>query len=134
DLTGTNNNGLAWFKNLAVAHGKPLTIPEWGTWNTSSNGGGEDPYFNQQMYNYIQDPANNVAWHIYFDVSASDGNHQISLAPSEPPTAFPNAAALFMQLFSVAPFVINNDIGTTGLAGGCTAFAVTGAGTGFASG
>ena len=132
--SGTSNNGLAVWKNIAVAHSKPLAIPEWGLCSGFSNAGLDDPYYIQQMYNFIQDPANNVAFHIYFDVWANDGNHQISQSPSEGPNVFPNASALFFQLFAVPPFTVNNDIGSTGLAGGCTAFAATGAGAGFLSG
>jgi len=134
DNVATLNNGLQAWDNIANTNSKPFAIPEWGTWNTSSNGGGDDPYYIQQMYNYIQNPANNVAWHMYFDVWASDGNHQLSTAPSEGPTAFPNSAALFTQLFAVPPFTTNNDIGTTGLTGACNAFSTTGAGGGFLSG
>ncbi len=134
--SGTNNFGLAWFTSLAATTSKPLCFPEWGTWGLGGDGrgGGDDPYYIQQMYNYIQNPANNVAWSIYFDVPASDGNHQLSSSASEGPTAFPNSAALFFQLFGVPPFPTNNDIGTTGLAGACYAFSTTGAGSGFLSG
>jgi len=130
--SGTNNNGLAWFENFAKTNGKPMAIGEWGMWALGGDGrgGGDDTYFVQQMYNFIQTPSNNVAFSIYFDV----GLNQISQAPTEPPSVFPTGRALFQQLFAVPPFAVNNDIGTTGLAGGCTAFAATGAGNGFLAG
>ena len=136
DNAGTGNNGLGWWANLANTNGKPFSIPEWGTWGLGGDGsgGGDDTYFIQQMYNYIQDPANNVAFHVYFDVWAGDGNHQLSQSPSEGPTNFPNSAALFEQLFAAPPLTVNNDIGTTGLTGACTAFTATGAGNGFLAG
>lgn len=128
----TSNYGLAWWKNFAVAHAKPLAIPEWGVCNRSDNHGGLDnPYFIQQMDNFIQDPANNVAFHVYFDVNAGDGSHQLTQLPGDATgTQFPNSALLFRKLFGVPPLPVNTDIGTTGLAGSSDPVTVTGAGTG----
>lgn len=102
-ISGTSNNGLAWWKNFAVAHGKPLVIPEWGCWDRNDNHGGLDnPYYVQKMYDFIQEPANNVYFHVYFNVSGSDGPHQLT-AYGGYVTPFPNAAALFQQLFRYNP-------------------------------
>jgi len=132
---GTANNGMAWFSAFAQSHSKPMCIPEWGVESRADGHAGLDnTYFVQQMYNFIQDPANNVAFHMYFDVNASDGGHQVVQYPGGSPTQFPNSAALFQQLFSAAPLPTNNDIGTVGLAGSETAFIVNGAGAGFLAG
>jgi len=129
---GTGNAGLAWWKNFAASHSKPLAIPEWGiTSRSDGHGGLDNTYYMQQMYNFIQDPANNVAWHMYFDVNAGDGGHQLTQLPGGGATAFPNAAALFRQLFGVPPLPVNTDIGTVGLTGGQTPFTTSGAGTGY---
>lgn len=140
--SGTQNNGLAVWKNLAVAHGKPLTIPEWGStarydegvFETPQHGGLDNPYYIQKMYDFIQDPANNVYYHSYFDIPAGDGHHQLTQLPGESATEFPNAAKRFRELFGLAPLTVNTDIGTVGLAGACTPTTVTGAGAGFLTG
>jgi|GEM_PF-698970 len=124
-------NGILAWKNIAVAHGKPFAIGEWGVCSRTDGQGGIDaPYFIQQMYNFIQDPANNVAFHIYFDVPASDGGHQLTSFPSMSGTPFPHSATLFRQLFGI-PLPVNNDIGTTGVPGSNDAVTVNGAGAGF---
>jgi regulation of enolase protein 1 (concanavalin A-like superfamily) len=130
----TSQNGILTWKNIAVAHGKPFAIPEWGIAARSDGHGGMDnPYFVQKMYDFIQDPANNVAFHIYFEVNAADGAHQLTSMPGRTATAFPNSAALFRKLFGL-PFPQNNDIGTVGLAGSNDPVTVKGAGAGFLSG
>jgi hypothetical protein len=88
---------------FATAHGKPIGFTEWGVWseagvNGSTPGGGDNPYFIQQMYNYINDPANNVAYTVYFEANPPGGNHKLCCAPSE--TEFPKSSALFQKLFS----------------------------------
>jgi len=133
--SSTSNNGLAVWKSLATTHSKPLCIPEWGICNrTDTHGGLDDPYFVQQMYNFIQDPANNVAFHVYFDVQAGDGHHQLTNVPGSTTTEFPNSAALFRQLFGVPALPLSNDIGTVGLSGSNTVMSISGAGTGLLTG
>jgi hypothetical protein len=61
-----------WFANFAQAHNKPLAIAEWGLWRDNRNSGYDNPYFIQQMYNWIN--SHDIAWHTYFmfgDVSHS---------------------------------------------------------------
>lgn len=137
DLSGTNNNGIAWWKAVAVAHGKPFAIPEWGLCvRTDTHGGLDNPYYIQQMYNLIQDPANNVYFHVYFDVQAGDGHHQVTPQPGFT-TEFPTAAALLRNLFAV-PGYGDADIGSPGTAGSASAttpnqVSVSGSGTGYAA-
>jgi len=127
--------GLKSWCAFAAAHSKPFTIPEWGiTSLTNGHGGNDNPYFIQQMYNFIQDPANNVYYHNYFDVNVSDGHHQLTQLPNGSATEFPNAAALFKKLFGIAPLPLDADIGTVGLAGSGGVVSVAGAGTGFVAG
>lgn len=52
------------------------------------------------MHAFICDPANNVAFHCYFDVQAPDGRHQLSPGvDGNEQTPFPRSATLFKQLF-----------------------------------
>ena len=73
-------NGLLWQSQFASDHGKPISFPEWGTGtNSSHTGGGDDPYFVEQMSNWIRQ--HNVVYQIYWDEKAgydaiiSDGEH-----------------------------------------------------------
>lgn len=98
----------AWYlttlRSFAAAHGKPLAIPEWGVAiRADGHGGGDNPYFVQNMHGFIADPANNVAFHSYFDVSAVDIDARLSdSVTGDVPTGatrMPQSAALFRQLF-----------------------------------
>jgi hypothetical protein len=87
---------LFLLRNFAAAHGKPLAFPEWGVAiRPDGHGGGDNPFYIQKMYDFIRDPANNVAYHSYWDVAASDLEAQLTGA-----TKFPQSAALFKKLFS----------------------------------
>ncbi len=57
----TEADGLNWLVSFGAAHGKPLSLPEWGLGITtrpagSGNvGGGDDPYFVNQIAGFIAD-------------------------------------------------------------------------------
>lgn len=90
------DHGLVFWRNFAQAHGKRLAIPEWGlTTRPDGHGGGDDPYYIEQMAAFIKDPANLVAWQNYFDFDAPDGSHRISGA-----TAFPLGAKAYQAAFT----------------------------------
>jgi len=96
---------LAALRNFAAAHGKPMAFPEWAVIiRPDGHGGGDNPHFIRKMHEFIMDPANNVLFHAYFDVSSGNRlDHRLSDAtggdrPSGP-TRMPNAAALFKELF-----------------------------------
>jgi hypothetical protein len=46
--------GLNWLAAFAKEHGKEVGLPEWGLWDTSNNGGGDDTYFINQMAAWIK--------------------------------------------------------------------------------
>lgn len=96
------SHGLAFWSKFAREHKKPLSIPEWGVSNREDKHGGLDnPHFIEQMHAFITDPANNVAFHCYFDVQAPDGHHQLSPGKDgNEKCEFPLAAAKFKELFS----------------------------------
>ena len=88
----TQAYGLQWQSDFATAHGKPMTFPEWGlSTRSDGHGGGDDPYFIQQMYDWIS--AHDVAHADYFEYDAPDGRHSLMNGQ------FPNAAAKFQALF-----------------------------------
>jgi len=98
--------GLAFWSAFARQHNKPLCIPEWGlNHRPDGHGGMDNVYFVEQMHAFINDPANRVAFHCYFDVNdAVGGSHQLSPGPQgsdkREGTEFPRAAARFRELFS----------------------------------
>jgi hypothetical protein len=104
----TANWGLQWQRDFAAEHGKPMSFPEWGlAIRDDGHGGGDDPYFIQQMASWIAQ--NNVAYHVYFDVDVSDGQHQLT------DSVFAQSAPVFLGLFgagSPAPPTTNST--TTG--------------------
>lgn len=91
------NWGLQDIDDFADQHNKPVGICEWGIvdrGNASDGGGGNDnPYFIEQMWNWIN--TNNVAWHVYFNVSAGDGDHDLYDT-----VKFPESAAKFQELWN----------------------------------
>jgi hypothetical protein len=89
------DHGLQYWANFAKAHGKPMTLPEWGLSNrvADNNGGGDDPYFIQQVFNFVSIPSNNVLFANYFNFKSPDGEHRLFGS-----TAFPQSAALFQKL------------------------------------
>ena len=106
----TNNekaNGLPYWVKFAAQHGKPLVIPEWGVClRGDKHGGLDNPFYVQQMFDFIHDPANNVFFECYFDVGAPDGDHQLCPDPNgKRQTKFPESAAKYKELFTlpVAP-------------------------------
>ncbi len=71
--------GLEFWSHFARAHGKRLAIPEWGlTRRSDGHGGGDNPYFVEQVHRFVSDPANRVAYLIYFEHDARDGEHRLT--------------------------------------------------------
>jgi len=87
DLNG--NHGLAFWSRFAAAHHKPMAIPEWGVTSlTNGHGGEDDPAFVDHMFDFMTDPANNVAYDHYFDWTSGAGDHKLTGT-----TRFPASAA-----------------------------------------
>jgi hypothetical protein len=86
------SRGLAYWSGFAAAHGKPLALPEWGLWARPDGiGGGDDPYYLEQMADFVADPANRIAWSAYFAFDNPDGRHSLA--------SFPDAERAFRELF-----------------------------------
>jgi hypothetical protein len=84
--------GLNWITQFAAEHHKPISVPEWGVTNrTDGHGGGDDPYFVQQMAAWFT--ANNVLYQDYFDFNMKGLQYKISTG------LFPNSAAEYIKLF-----------------------------------
>ena len=106
----TNNEkayGLPFWVKFAKEHNKPLTIPEWGVCiRKDKHGGNDNPYFIEQMFNFIYNPDNNVYLESYFDVTAGDGDHRLIPEPGKKgtpdvETKLPKSAAKYKELFTL---------------------------------
>ncbi len=97
------DHGLKFWYHFAVQHHKPFAIPEWGVCNRSDgHGGGDDALFVRNMYEFMT--THRVLFDVYFDVSAGDGDHQLSPGSNgKPTTVFPLASATFRRLFGGKP-------------------------------
>jgi hypothetical protein len=78
-------HGLSWVASFAAAHGKPITVPEWGLASTGPvrSGGGDDSYYITAMLSWMR--AHHVAYESYFNRK----DHTIS------GEAYPSAAAAY---------------------------------------
>lgn len=89
--------GLAWQANFAAQHHKQISFAEWALAydpNDPGAGGGDDPTFIQNMYNWFG--SHNTAFEDYFDADANGDDFGITTGNGE----FPNATALYEQLYS----------------------------------
>ena len=82
--------GLNYWLNFAIAHGKKLNVPEWGNLTTGGNPGGDDPAYVNDMYNFFKANAANLGYESYFNYSG--GIYW-------PTAAVPNAAAAYKASF-----------------------------------
>jgi hypothetical protein len=100
---GAEVGSLGWFVGLSERLDKPLSLPEWGLWDsrtlTLAEGSRDDPEYIQKMYDWMTDPANRIRWAAYFDVNVDDDTmHQ--LQPGwESGTVFPRASERYAELF-----------------------------------
>jgi hypothetical protein len=95
------DHGMKFWCDFARKQQRPFALGEWGVSNREDHHGGLDnPYFIEQMHAFITDPANNVAFHCYFDVQAPDGHHQLSPGKGgDEKIEFPKASERFKALF-----------------------------------
>jgi beta-mannanase len=64
-------NGLADIKQFAHAHGKQVSLPEWGL--TTKTGKNDNAYFIDQISNFTKDKDVDLAYQSYFDSPADLG-------------------------------------------------------------
>ena len=90
--------GLNWVAAFAKQHDKPISIPEWGLNETSTNGGGgDDGYFVSHMATWIKANATGPAilW------NTSGGTLPLDI-PNYTNGNSPNATAIFRAAFSIS--------------------------------
>lgn len=74
----TQQYGLQWLQQFAVAHDLQVGISEFGPSLRPTVGTGDDPYFITQFFNWFKGLGANAGFVCFFDVDASDGDHQIT--------------------------------------------------------
>ncbi len=88
------DRGLRFWAQFAEEHDKQLSLPEWGVWERPDGiGGGDNPWYIEQMAAFIGDPDHRVGYQAYFESDGVTGTHRLM-------TDFPEAAARFRELFS----------------------------------
>jgi hypothetical protein len=86
----TGSYGLNYWLNFATAHGKQFSVPEWGLEATDGDGGGDDPGYISDMYNFFASNSGTIAFESYFNYPG------FSLYG---PDQYPNSAAKYAQLW-----------------------------------
>jgi methionine-rich copper-binding protein CopC len=100
----TENWGLNWLSSFAAAHGKRMSMPEWGvSYRCDGHGGGDDPYFMDQLHNWFA--THDVAYEAYFQVDDSSCN-RFRLDSG----LFNNAAKEYQKLWGGAAQTVTNPV------------------------
>lgn len=78
----TNQYGLQWLQVFAAAHNLQVGIAEFGPSIRSNGtqvvGTGDDPFYVTSFFNWFKSLGNLAGYVTFFDVNASDGNHNIT--------------------------------------------------------
>jgi hypothetical protein len=93
----TGPYGLNFWRDFAVAHGKPLSVPEWGVYPGTSHAGhngGDNALYISKMHAFFTANASVMAYESYFNESAP--YYAGSLFA---PTQNPRAAAAYQERF-----------------------------------
>jgi hypothetical protein len=89
--------GLNWLVAFAREHDKEIGLPEWGLWSTSSNGGGDDSYFVNQMAAWIKSYATGPTIFWNYDNGA---DATVLTIPDETTGDVPDATSAFKSDFA----------------------------------
>ncbi|HVU72259.1 MAG TPA: glycosyl hydrolase [Mycobacteriales bacterium] len=84
--------GLTAWKKFAIAHGKLLSLPEWGLYGTET---GDSAFYIHKMHDFFATNANVLAYESYFNESQSYIQSSIS-----GPVQNPQASATYRALWS----------------------------------
>jgi hypothetical protein len=81
--------GLKFWADFAAAHGKKLSVAEWGNYPgpaSSGHGGGDNPFYIAKMLGFFRSQGSNLAYEAYFNESAGYFAGAI-FAPAQVPAA-----------------------------------------------
>lgn len=93
--------GLRFWRDFSIAHGKRMSLPEWGLrlWKEDDglvHGGGDNAVFVQRMAALIKDPAWRIDYHAFWE---DPGQGVVDPDASGRAVAVPNARAAFLAAF-----------------------------------
>ncbi|WP_018503740.1 glycoside hydrolase family 26 protein [Parafrankia discariae] len=88
-------NGLCYLLEFARQHGKKVGVGEWGVSSCSRNGGGDNPFYIQKMFDTFTQYADVMAYESYFH-DAAPGNVCSTIMNGG---QNPKASALYKKLF-----------------------------------
>jgi Glycosyl hydrolase family 26 len=88
--------GLNWLAAFGHEHGKEIGLPEWGLWSSSSDGGGDDPYFVNQMASWIKTNATGPSIFWNYD---SGSTETVLTVPNQVTGGVPDASDAFRTDF-----------------------------------
>jgi hypothetical protein len=91
-------NGLCHLMTFARAHGKKVGVGEWGVTSCSGDGGGDNPFYIQKMYDTFKANADVMGYEAYFN-DAAPGNVCSSIVNGG---QNPKSASLYKSLFGSA--------------------------------
>ncbi len=86
---------------FCVAHGKQMAIDEWGVIH-DSNGGNDNPFFIQKIWDWLNANAGIVAYETTYDETGAPATLHHKLSPPEGTTWNPNSSALYKSLWGSA--------------------------------
>jgi hypothetical protein len=88
---------------MARAHGKPLSVSEWGlSHNTSDPLSRDNPFFINKMFEFFRDNAKDIAYEAYFNCGRPLGTGSAGGYRLAPNTSSPLAKARYQALWSPA--------------------------------
>jgi len=108
----TGDHELDWLASFAAAHGKLISIGEFGLVAAGDTGlgtppGGDDPAFIQDMYNFAVNPADRLGMLVYFDENPDNANSAIFCGQDYGQTycddMFPNSVTTWLATFGKMP-------------------------------
>jgi hypothetical protein len=86
--------GLNYWLTFAEAHGKPLSVPEWGNVSSGTSTGGDDPQYVQDMKGFFAANAGHIAFEGNFQGAPSSAGGSYGAG-----TRLPAASAAYQAGF-----------------------------------
>ena len=74
-----------------------MSIPEWGLAKTSAQGGGDNPFYIEMVYSWIEANRADFSWEAYF---AENDSEYVTPIMDFTPTNTPNAWAEYVSWFA----------------------------------
>jgi Glycosyl hydrolase family 26 len=85
--------GMNYWLNFAIKHGKKLAVPEWGSYAVGTESGGDDPAYVKDMYSWFAAHSGHISFEANFQSTQKPyGSYWVN-------TRIPKAAAEYRKLF-----------------------------------